>query len=420
MGIDVTRTMAVVLGGGTHGGLWPLTDERSKPAVPFGARYRLIDVTISNCINSKIPRIFVLTQYNSESLNRHINLTYRFDYFTQGFVEILAAEQREDSENWFKGSANAVRHAWLRLERHEAQQLLVLPGDHVYKLDYRDLLDFHQHHAADITLLAAPVGRAAAHRYGLLNIDKRSTIVDFVEKPDADEVIDRFQAGYSDRYLANTGIYLFRCDKLRKLLDDENCVDIGTHVIPKALAEGLVVKACPLEGPWENMGSIKSYFDVNLQFAGRRPPFSLYDPAAPIYTNPRFLPGAKMFSCNMSNTLVADGCVLENADIHDCVIGPRGFVRAGTSMKQVVMMGADFFEKLDQLAANRREGRPHVGVGHHTHIERAILDKDVRIGNHVHIINRDQLSTGEGPGYVIRDGLVVIRKGAVIPDGTVI
>ena len=421
MSKDIRTTLALVLGGGASKGLWPLTEERCKPAIPFGGRYRLIDVTISNCINSKVPRVLVLTQYNSESLNRHINLTYRFDYFTQGFVEILAAEQRQDCEEWFRGSANALRHVWNRVKRYGCHHILVLPGEQLYKMDYRRLLDKHIETGANVTMLTAPILRSDAHLCGLVRLAKDNEIVDFTEKPGTEEEIDSFcLEDNAEACMANMGGYIFDVNTLEKLLVNNKHKELGAQIIPAAVDSALKVYAYPFEGYWENVNSISSYFNASLTFAERFSPINIYDQDTPVYTNPRFLPSAKLYSCSLSSSLVADGCVLEHADLHNCVIGPRSFVRAGATLKEVVMMGADHFERLNELRENRVNEIPNIGVGHHSLIEKAIIDKNARIGNHVHIINKDHVTEGEGDGFAIRDGIVIIRKNAIILDGSVI
>ncbi len=428
--LPLASTLAVILGGGRGTRLWPLTEYRSKPAVPLGGRYRLIDIPISNCINSNIRKIFVLTQFNSASLNRHVNDTYRFDYFSRGFVEILAAEQREDCEAWFQGTADAVRRQWRHFMPYNPKYIMILSGDQLYRMDYRDLLAYHIENQADVTVSTIPVRRSEAVQFGLMNLDEEGRIVEFAEKPKDPEVLDRFRMKDvlkerfgldpdGEYYLASMGIYIFSTGALRELLKDESRSDFGKHVIPAAV-EGRGVFGYAFKGYWEDIGTIRAFFDANLMLAGKLPPFDLYDASSPIYTRPRYLPGTKLYSCRIGNSLIADGCIIEKADIDNSIIGMRSIINQNVTMREVVMMGADFYERLDDIARNRREGVPNIGIGEGSTIERAIIDKNVRIGRNVKIINKDRLSEANHEKYAIRDGIVIIKKNALIPDHTVI
>ena len=429
--LPTDRTVVAILGGGRGTRLWPLTEQRSKPAVPLGGRYRLIDIPISNCINSGFRRMFVLTQFNSASLNRHVNLTYKFDYFTRGFVEILAAEQRADCEVWFQGTADAVRRSFRHFKPYKPKYLMILSGDQLYKMDYRKLLKFHIETGAAATVSCVACDRESAKSFGLMNLDDSFSIADFAEKPKEDEVLDRFRATTEvkqrfgidenrDCYLASMGIYIFDVDKLTDLLADESRSDFGKHVLPDAVAGGLPVKGYVFDGYWEDIGTIRSFFDANLMMAEKLPPFDIYTPSSPIYTNPRYLPSTKIYSCRVASSLVADGCIMEQADLDNCVIGQRSVVNAGVTMKEVVMMGADGYEQIEDFGKNERMGIPNIGIGAHSVIEQCIIDKNARIGKNVKIINKDHVDSSESQDWAIREGIVIIKKNVIIPDGTVI
>jgi len=413
--------LAVILGGGRGTRLYPLTKLRAKPAVPLAGKYRLIDIPVSNCINSGITQIFILTQFLSASLHRHVYRTYKFDVFSSGFVEILPAEQTLTSTDWYQGTADAVRKQVRRLVSRRAEDVLILSGDHLYRMDYGEFVEFHKESRADVTIAVLPISAADAPRYGILKTDEEGRILDFREKPQGPGALEGLESRLgSDRpYLASMGIYLFRKDVLVRLLEEEPGEDFGKHIIPAAISS-VRVYAFPFEGYWEDIGTIAAFYEANLALTRPNPPFDFYDPRRPIYTRPRFLPASRVDGCRLERTVVAEGCRLYDADLEECIIGLRSVVRPGARLRQVVMMGADFYEDAQQKAENTHLGRPHVGIGNDTVIERAIIDKNARIGQRVTIRSHEGEPDREGEGYVIRDGIVVIPKNAVIPDGTTI
>ncbi|MBC7252142.1 MAG: glucose-1-phosphate adenylyltransferase [Anaerolineae bacterium] len=415
------NVLAVVLGGGRGTRLYPLTKLRAKPAVPLAGKYRLIDIPISNCINSGFARIFVLTQFLSASLHRHVYQTYKFDIFSGGFVEILPAEQTLTSMDWYQGTADAVRRQVHRFLSRGAEDVLILAGDHLYRMDYGEFVHFHRESRADVTISVFPVSAADAPRYGILQTNEEGRIVAFREKPQTPEELEGLESRYKDDrpYLASMGIYVFRMDVLTRLLEECSGDDFGKHVIPAAI-ESTRVYAFPFEGYWEDIGTIASFYEANLSLTRPHPPFDFYDPHRPIYTRSRFLPPSRIDECQLKQAVVAEGCRLYEASLEECIIGLRSVVRPGARLRQVVMMGADFYEDEDERAENRRLGRPHVGIGKDALIERAIIDKNARIGQGVIIRSHEGEPDSEGENYVIRDGIVVIPKNAIIPDGATI
>ncbi len=413
--------LAIVLGGGRGTRLYPLTKMRAKPAVPIAGKYRLIDIPISNCINSGLTRIFVLTQFLSASLQRHVYQTYKFDVFSQGFVEILPAEQTLTSTDWYQGTADAVRRQMNRFLSRAPEDALILAGDHLYRMDYRDFIRFHRESRADVTIAVLPISADEASRFGILKTNGEGRIVAFREKPQGAEALAGLESypGQTRPYLASMGIYIFRMDVLARLLEEVPGEDFGRHIIPAAI-ESARVYAFPFRGYWEDIGTISAFYEANLALTRPNPPFDFYDPRHPIYTRPRFLPASRIDGCRLERTVVADGCRLYEADIEESIVGLRSVVRPGARLRQVVMMGADFYESEDQKAENRRLGRPHVGIGQDAYIERAIIDKNARIGRGVTIRSHAGEPDREEENYVIRDGIVVIPKNAVVPAGTVI
>jgi len=412
---------AVILGGGRGTRLYPLTKLRTKPAVPIGGRYRLIDIAISNCINSGITRIFVLTQFLSASLHRHVHQTYQFDVFSGGTAEILAAEQTLEGMNWYQGTADAVRQQMTRIRSRTPSDVLVLAGDHLYRMDYHNYLDVHRASDADVTLSVLPVTAEEAGRFGILQADEEGWIQDFFEKPQEPADLERLvsRPGQERPYMASMGIYIFKMGVLERLLKEVPGNDFGRDIIPAAIQEGKVY-AYPFEGYWEDIGTMGSFYEANLALTEEDPPFDFYDPQHPIYTHSRFLPSSRIDGCRVEKVVVADGVRMYNADVENCVIGLRSVVRPGARLCNVVMMGADFYENQEQLAENRRMGRPHVGIGQNTTIERAIIDKNARIGRHVVITSHEGDGDHHEELYSVRDGIVVIPKNTVIPDGTTI
>jgi glucose-1-phosphate adenylyltransferase len=432
---DVSRydnVVAVILGGGAGSRLFPLTQERSKPAVPLGGTYRLIDVPVSNCINSEITQIFVLTQYNSASLNRHISRTYRFSSFSTGFVEVLAAEQTKESEDWFQGTADAVRQMLPHLRDWKVDTLLILSGDHLYRMDYRDFLKRHFDTGADVTISVVPCRPDEAEGYGLLKTNDSGKIVEFKEKPKGDDLeamrVDTTAFGLDTDaaatrpYLASMGIYVFSYAKLVDLLKTDNSwVDFGREIIPSAI-EKYGVQAHLFNDYWEDIGTIRAFYDANLDLASPLPKFNFFDTSAPIYTRSRYLPPSKLHDCDIDNSMVSEGCILNGVRIRKSIIGLRSRIDEGVDIEDSIVMGSDFFESMSEIGWNMKNNRPHIGVGEKTKIRRAIIDKNVRIGKNVQLVNNDNVQDYDSADrtYFIRDGIIIIPKNATIADGTVV
>lgn len=412
----MSHVLGVIMGGGRGSRIHPLTQDRSKPAVPIAGKYRLIDVPISNCINSGINRICVLTQFNSVSLHRHIARTYVFDSFHRGWVQILAAEQTPTSDSWYQGTADAVRQQLLEIRTTGARWVLILAGDHLYRMDYSAMVSFHQEQDAEITVAVHPVRREEAPRFGLLSRDGSGRVLDFVEKPKDSEVLARFQVREdNDRpFLGSMGIYLFNTDVLIESLTRTEDHDFGGEVIPRAIHERRVF-GFEFDGYWEDIGTIRSFYDVNLSLTRPDPPFNLHDPVHPIFSRPRFLPGPRVDGAIMHQTLLADGCRVGRAEIRRSVVGLRSVLRDGVVLKDTILMGSDYYDPWRQTPG----GLP-LGVGEGCSIEGAIIDKNVRLGPHVHIRPFPRGTEVEGRGWVVRDGIVVIPKNSTIPAGTVI
>jgi glucose-1-phosphate adenylyltransferase len=413
--------LAVVLCGGRGTRLEPLTRSETKPAVIVGGKYRLIDFTISNCINSDITSIYVLSQFLSASLHDHIQRTYQFDIFSSGFVRILAAEQTQTSAYWYLGTADAVRRQMGQFLSRDAEDVLVTSGDHLYRMDYSGLMRYHRERQADVSLAVRPVSVADAQRFGILKTADEGRIVAFQEKPHEAEALERLVSRHGDTrpYLASMGVYVFRMEVLNRLLEECSGDDFGQHIIPAAI-DTVRVYAFPFEGYWEDIGTISAFYEANLALTRPDPPLDLYDPKYPLYARSHNMPPSRIDGCRLERVVVADGCRLYDADIGECVIGFRSVVRPGARLRRVVMMGADLYETEDQKAENRRLGRPHVGIGEDTHIERAIIDQNARIGQGVTIRSHEGEEDQDGEHSAIRDGIVVIPKRAVIPDGTAI
>ena len=426
------NVVAVILGGGAGSRLFPLTSVRSKPAVPLGGKYRLIDVPVSNCINSNVTQIFVLTQYNSASLNRHISQTYRFSNFSSGFVEILAAEQRKDSPDWFQGTADAVRQITPHLDSWDVETLLILSGDHLYRMDYRNFLARHFETNADVTVSVIPAKPIDAEGFGLLKTDPDGKIIEFSEKPKGEALeamrVDTTSFGLSAQeseerpYLASMGIYVFNYQKLLELLDKSSmAVDFGGEIIPNAIKEHNV-QAYLFNGYWEDIGTIRAFFDANLDLASPLPKFNFFDTDSPIYTRSRYLPPSKLHDCDIDNSMVSEGCILNGVHARRSIIGLRSRIDTGVHIEQSIVMGSDYFEPLDEIQKNLIAGNPHLGIGQDTVIKRAIIDKNVRIGKDVRLVNESGVEHADGPNaaFYIRDGIIIVPKGAIVPDGTIV
>jgi len=424
--------LAVILGGGAGSRLFPLTSQRSKPAVPLGGKYRLVDVPISNCINSDVIRMFVLTQFNSASLNRHIATTYRFSPFADGFVEILAAEQTPERPDWFQGTADAVRQVLPHIRDWRIDTLLILSGDHLYRMDYRKFLTRHFETDADITVSVIPIPPDSASEFGLVKIDDAGRIVEFREKPKGDALeamrVDMTSLGLSADdaskrpYLASMGIYVFKYDRLEEVLaEDTSHLDFGKEVIPASINK-YNVQAYLFNDYWEDIGTIAAFYKANLDMTSAIPPFNLFDAEAPLFTRARYLPPSKIDNCEIRETIISDGCIINGAKINRSVIGLRSRIADGSRIDAAYMMGADYYQTLEDMVADREANRPRLGVGENTVIRRALIDKNARIGKDVRLLNEAGVETADGPNgtYYIRDRIIIVPKNALIADGTVV
>jgi glucose-1-phosphate adenylyltransferase len=415
------NVLAVILGGGRGSRLFPLTDQRSKPAVPIAGKYRLIDIPISNCLNSEVRRIFVLTQYQSESLNKHLSQTYKFDVFSSAFVSLLAAEQTEDNPHWFQGTADAVRQSRRHLKHHRYRELLILSGDHLYQMDYRRLVETHRRHVADATVAVIPVSAEAAPGFGILKVNRQGRIVHFEEKPAPDRLPGLVSElpGVGQTFLASMGVYVFGREPLDSMLADASLVDFGKNVIPEAVPR-MRVHAHLFRGYWEDVGTIRSYYLANLALCQPLPPFDFYDGLRPVYTHPRFLPATKVESCTLRNALISEGSILVDAEVERSVIGIRSRIGKGARITESLVLGADYYETLEEIQRAQGKGVPPVGIGEDAVIHKAIIDKNARVGRGVRILNEAGVQEADGAGYFIRDGIVVVPKDGTLPDGTAI
>ncbi len=417
----MNEVLGIILGGGRGSRLFPLTEQRSKPAVPIAGKYRLIDIPVSNCLNSNLRRIYVLTQYNSESLNRHLSSTYKFDVFSNGFVSVLAAEQTEESGDWFQGTADAVRQNLRYFRDHRYRDALILSGDQLYQMDYRKMLDTHRRHLADITVAVTPVSAEQTSGFGILRMNAQGRITHFEEKPGPERLPDLVSdvPGLGPAYLASMGLYFFGRDALAKSSSETGLVDFGRHVIPAYVPKARV-QAHVYRGYWEDVGTIASYFEANLALCDAMPPFDFYDAARPVYTHPRFLPASKIENCQVRRALISEGCIMVGAEVDRAVIGIRSRIGHGTQVRDSLVLGADFYETVDEIEKGLARGVPPLGIGADSVIQRAIIDKNARVGRGVRLVNEAGVRELDGPGYYIREGIVVVPKDAVIPDGTVV
>jgi glucose-1-phosphate adenylyltransferase len=429
----VKKVLAIILGGGAGTRLYPLTKLRAKPAVPVAGKYRLIDIPISNCINSEIYKIYVLTQFNSASLNRHITRAYNFGGFSDGFVEVLAAQQTPENPNWFQGTADAVRQYLWMLQEWDVDEFLILSGDHLYRMDYRQFIQRHRETNADITLSVIPIDDRRASDFGLMKIDNSGRVIDFSEKPKGDALakmrVDTTILGLTKEqaelqpYIASMGIYVFKKDVLIKLLKESlERTDFGKEIIPDA-AKDHNVQAYLFDDYWEDIGTIEAFYNANLALTKQPlPPFSFYDEAAPIYTRARYLPPSKLLNCNITESMIGEGCILKDCRIQHSVLGVRSRIESGSVIEETLIMGSDYYQPSVERQCSIEQGDIPVGIGTDTIIRRAIIDKNARIGHDVKIINKDNVQEAEREkqGFYIRSGIVVVLKNAVIPDGTVI
>jgi glucose-1-phosphate adenylyltransferase len=420
------NVLALILGGGAGSRLHPLTELRSKPAVPIGGKYRLIDVPISNCLHADLRRIYVLTQFNSASLNRHVSHTYRMDQYSPGFVEILAAEQTPQSTSWFQGTADAVRKARRHFVQHDADYYLILAGDHLYRMDYAELLDAHQDREADITIAALPVNAADATGMGIFSFDAQGGIAAFEEKPNPQRLEQMapsmgrgtgFLAPDPDRpYIASMGIYLFTREVLLELIERETGDDFGRELIPAALSR-YRVRAFPHRGYWADVGTIGSFYDANVMLTRPDAPFDFYHPTCPIYTHARFLPPSKLMGCRLQRVLVAEGGLIEGATVSDSVVGIRASIGAGCRIQRSVILGADYYESGTGQEARRTVP---IGIGRDVVLDRVIVDKNARIGDGARLVNEEAVEHADGPGYYVRNGIIIVPKDGEILPGTIV
>lgn len=421
----MSKTIAVILGGGKGSRLYPLTRDRSKPAVPLAGKYRLIDIPVSNCINSDIRSMFVLTMYNSASLNDHITASYRFDAFSRGFVQVLAAEQTTLSSEWFQGTADAVRRSLRHISDAPSKNILILSGDHLYRMDYRDFLKDHKKAKADISIAVKPVTRAEAPELGLLKVDETGQIVKFVEKPSTDEALDEMKVdttvfGLSENeaerqpYLASMGIYLFRTGVMSKLLlQDPAQVDFGKEIIPGALNTHKLQAYC-FNGYWADIGTIRAFYEANMDLVHPLPRFNMFDPVSPIYTKARFLPGVKLNRASVEGAVICEGSIVEAATVRDSLLGVRTRINKGATIQNSLIMGADFYQ------AGKKD-EPFIGIDEGAQIHNAIIDKNASIGKYVQLVNRNNVVHYDDPEerFFVRDGITIVPKKEVIPDGFV-
>lgn len=427
------KVLSIILGGGAGTRLYPLTKLRAKPAVPLAGKYRLIDIPVSNCINSEIYKIYVLTQFNSASLNRHIARAYSFAGFTEGFVEVLAAQQTPENPNWFQGTADAVRqYLWL-LDEWDVDEYLILSGDHLYRMDYRQFVQRHRDTNADITLSVVPMDERRASDFGLMKIDDTGRVIDFSEKPKGDALkemqVDTTTLGLSPEqakknpYIASMGIYVFKKEVLMELLQsNQDRTDFGKEIIP-ASAQDFNVQAYLFNDYWEDIGTMESFYEANLALTRQpQPPFSFYDEDAPIYTRARYLPPSKLLDCQITESIIGEGCILKECRIEHSVLGVRSRIESGSLIEDSLVMGADLYQPFAERQAHCEDGKVPLGIGSETRIRRAIIDKNAHIGCNVQIINKDRVEEAnrESEGFYIRSGIVVVLKNAVIPDGTII
>ena len=427
MELNMNHVAGIILGGGKGTRLYPLTKERSKPAVPLGGKYRLVDIPVSNCINSGIKKIFVITQFNSESLNRSVYETYKFDHFSHGYIRILAAEQSMENKEWLQGTADAIRKNIRHISADmNVEYCLILSGDQLYKMDYNLIISRHKESRADVTIALTVVDKAKASEFGLARVDDKGDIKAFTEKPKDASLIESYYIPSSvkqseglsadkDYVLANMGIYVFSKSYLCELMENTDEADFGKHIIPSLLDKKKLTGFFHNDY-WEDIGTIRAFYEANLNLASPSPQITFYDTEHPIYAQPLFLPPSRLEQCDIRDSLISDGCIVHNVSINRSVIGVRSIINKNTTITDSIIMGADYYERREI----GDEERIKLGIGNNCIIERAIIDKNACIGNDVKIINQKKLDYREGKGYVIKDGIVVVEKGAVIPDGTII
>jgi len=421
------NVLAVIMGGGQGTRLFPLTKERAKPAVPLAGKYRIVDIPISNCINSGLLRVYVLTQFNSTSLHKHISQSYKFDHFFGGFVEILAAKQTLEGAAWYEGTADAVRKNLTHFLAHDFDHLVILSGDQLYRMDLQKVVKQHVATEAEVTIATIPVARDAARSLGIMQINEERRITRFVEKPREPALLDSLRlpadwhgrlgiTGGGELFLASMGIYVFNRDTIIRLLDN-TLTDFGKHIIPGAIQSQRVFSYV-FQGYWEDIGTIRSFFEANLDCCAELPKFNYFDMTAPVFSRPRFLPGSKINGAQIDHAMVCDGCIINPGAITQSLIGIRSLVGGGTTLNRVVMMGCDFYESEQSIREHEAAGLPRMGIGTNCRIENTIIDKNARIGNDCVISPAGKPDTLDHDLYYIRDGIVIIPKGGIIPHGT--
>jgi len=427
MAVFAKHTVAIILGGGAGSRLYPLTASRSKPAVPIAGKYRLVDIPISNCINSNLNRIFVLTQFNSASLNQHIKNTYHFSAFSSGFVDILAAEQTPDNPGWFQGTADAVRQSLRHLAKMDFEYVLILSGDQLYQMDFSKMIEAHKNSGAALTIATIPVSEREAPEFGILKSNQDQVITSFVEKPKKEILSDwvsdtgALMQSQGRNYLASMGIYVFNKEILYEFLNEvhPNATDFGKEIIPDSISNYKVL-SYQHEGYWTDIGNIYSFFEANISLTDEMPQFNLFDSTQTVYTRSRMLPPAKISGTQIQNAIVAEGSIIHAASITKSVIGIRSRIGKDTVIKNAYIMGCDFYETINQINQKIDKGQPVLGIGERCVIEDAIVDKNCSIGNDVQIKGGPNLEKIDHPLYTVKDGIVVIKKGAVIPNGFII
>lgn len=416
------KVLAIILGGGQGSRLSPLTDKRSKPAVSIAGKYRLVDIPISNCIHCDIKRMFVLTQFNSASLNRHIKNTYTFSSFSEAFVDIMAAEQTLENKTWFQGTADAVRQSMHHILNHEFEYVLILSGDQLYQMDFDDMLQKHIDKNAEISIATLPVNFKDATQFGILKTDEESFISSFIEKPSEEQLkgwesdVDEEMEKEERHYLASMGIYIFNRDLLVELMSNPNTIDFGKEIIPDSIEKNKVL-AYQYKGYWTDIGTIASFFEANIGLTDEIPKFDLFNTSKTVLTRPRILPPSKIYGTTLNKAMIADGCIINAEKIETAVIGIRSRIGKGSQILNTYMIGTNVYQEMDDMAKDIEEEIPHIGVGEDCVIENAIIDKDARIGNNVTIKGGKHLEDAHEEAYVIKDGIVVIKRRAIIPDG---
>lgn len=427
--VNPNSVLSVIMGGGQGTRLFPLTRERSKPAVPLAGKYRLVDIPISNCINSGMKQIYLLTQFNSASLHRHISQSYKFDHFSGGFVEILAAEQTFTDNTWYQGTADAVRKNLVHLLNRDFDYLVILSGDQLYRMDLQRIVGEHVENKAELTIATLPVDRQSATSLGILRINERGRVIQFEEKPKDPALLSTLMldpetraklqvTGDGERYLASMGIYVFNRDVLIRLLDNTH-TDFGKHIIPGAIHTHEVY-AHIFQGYWEDIGTIRSFFDANLDVTSELPRFNFFDMSAPIFSRPRFLPASKINGAAIDHAIISDGCIINRCQISHSLVGIRSLIGEGSRLHRVICMGNDYYESKESIDEFAAAGIPKIGVGLNTRIENAIIDKNARIGDNVVISPDGKGENADHPLYFVRDGIVIIPKAGVVPHNTVI